>query len=85
MDPVCRNTVFKSRVKLFLRHGAAGEQNSMKNFLMAIGAAMIALGAALRALQSRIDALRGLGARATETDVYKELDKPVDAAFRGKK
>lgn len=57
----------------------------MKKFLMAIGAAMIALGAALRALQSRIDALRRLGARATETDAYKELNKPVDASFRGGK
>lgn len=57
----------------------------MKKILLAIGAAMIALGVALRALQSRIDALRGLGARAKETDVYKELDKPVDASFRGGK
>ncbi len=55
----------------------------MKKYLMAIGAALIAIGFALRALQSRIDALRGLGARAKETEIYSELDKPAVAPFKG--
>lgn len=54
-------------------------------FLWVIGAAMIALGAALRALQTRIDALRGIGARVKETGAYKDLNKPIDATFRCKK
>ncbi|MHB8938542.1 MAG: hypothetical protein ACYC39_09515 [Thiobacillus sp.] len=54
-------------------------------FLWVIGAGLIAVGAALTALQVRIDALRGIGARVKETGAYKELNKPIDATFRGKK